>query len=298
MPHSFLDLRRIRYVLAIAEHGSISAAARALHVAQPALSYHLTEIEGQIGARLFDRLKTGIKPTHLGTILITHGRLILEATQVAEDDIRLHAGVNQDLQTIHLAIIPSLASTLAPALIAAFTEHLPTVSLHVIDARSGIAGELVDNGKADIAVQLVSSPDMKEEPLAWEDLYCVTQADDGAGQIDFASMAASRLVLPSKDNPLRRFLEDAADKEGLSIKVHMEVDGFEPRKRVVLAGLGTTVIGARSIFAENLGPDLVARRIVNPELRRPIIMKSRKGLDLALQKRIRTILVEVFKKTG
>ena len=294
MAKGFLDIRRMRYVLSVADHGSVSGAARALNVAQPALSYHLGEIERLIGGMLFERKPTGMEMTLLGHLFVGHAAEIIDRIDEAEGDILRQSACKTVRETIRLAIIPSLASTLTPALYASFSTLMPDYSLHVIDARTAFADELVRTDKADVAVQLTEATHSSEEPLAWEDLYCVTHSSHGSGDMSLAQVAGSNLILPSSGNPLRKFFEDAARKHQIIPNIHMEVDGFEPRKRVVRAGFGTTVIGARSINAEQLGPDLVARRIVEPALQRPIMLKSRRGLAPDLRARIREALVAAF----
>ena len=293
----FLDLRRVRYIVAISDHGSISAAARILNVAQPALSYHLAEMERLIGAVLFERHPTGMTPTTTGLVFIEHGRLILEAARVADEDIqRQIAGVRHQRKTIRLAIIPSLASMMTPMLIDAFGTHMPDKILHVIDARTSFADELIEDGKADLAIKLVPTLNFGEEPLAWERLCCVMRVEDGTGPITFADAAKTRLILPSKENPLRRFLENEAEKLGIVLNVTMEIDGFEPRKRVVLSGHGTTIIGGRSVPSDNLAPHLTARPIVEPDLQRPIVLKCRAGLDARIGLTVRDLLAEIFRR--
>ena len=110
----------------------------------------------------------------------------------------------------------------------------------------------------------------------------------------FAEVASSNLILPATGNPLRVFLEDGARENELSLCVSMEVDGFEPRKRMVRAGLGTTVFGGFSITWDMLEPGLVARRIVQPELWRPIILLSRKGLPPDIRSTSEKVLRSVF----
>lgn len=293
----FLDLRRVRYIVAISDHGSISAAARTLNIAQPALSYHLAEIERLIGTPLFERHPTGMTVTTTGLVFVEHGRLILDAARVADEDIqRQMAGVQHQRKTIRLAIIPSLASMMTPMLIDAFDQRMPDKILHVIDARSSFADELIEDGKADVAIKLVPTLNPGQEPLAWERLCCVMRAEDGTGPISFAEAARSRLILPSRENPLRRFLENEADKLGIVLNVTMEVDGFEPRKRVVLSGHGTTIIGGRSVPTDNLAPHLTARQIVEPDLLRPIVLNYRAGLDARLAVAIRDLLAEIFRR--
>ena len=294
MFQDFLDIRRLRYLIAISDAGSLTAAARALNIAQPALSYHLSELERLIGGSLFNRKSTGMEPTALGLILIGHAVQIVDRIHEAEADVLRRVDEDPAGKKIRLSIIPSLATTLSPALFKAFGKALPKHSLHLIDARSAFAKELLEKEKADFAIQLIADQGLEDEPLAWEEMFCIAPAEHGVAPMEFSEVASSDLILPASGNPLRRFLEDAARENELSLCVSMEVDGFEPRKRMVRAGLGTTVFGEFSIAPEVLEPGLVARRIVEPVLKRPIYLTHRNGLEAEVVSMARTALVNVF----
>ena len=148
-------------------------------------------------------------------------------------------------KTLRLAIIPSLASTVTPAIVAAFATHLPTTVLRIIDARTELARDLIESDRADIAIHLVSLSNPTDEPLAWENLHWITRLEPDAvkGPVPFREVAAARLILPSAENPLRRYLQSVAQEMGVQLNIAMEVDGPDPRKQAVIAGLGTTVFG-------------------------------------------------------
>lgn len=297
MRKGFLDLRRLRYFEAIVRLGSLSAAARDLNIAQPALSHHIAEIERDLGAAVLVRHQSGVRPTELGERLATHAAEILERVRLAEDDLLVLAG-HGDLpeKTIHLAIIPSLASALTAELIAGFAEILPMVDLHLIEARSGYCAALIESGKADIAIQLVNPDEVDSEPLIWETLYWITLRKDrpDPGPVRLAEILQTPLILPSPGNPLRRCLQAEADANGLILNVAREVDGPDPRRRAVLAGLGTTIFGAHSVSPGLLGPQLLAHPIVDPVLTRPIVMMVRKDFEPARAALIRSALKRIL----
>ena len=83
-----MDLRQLRYFLEIVEQGSLTRASETLHVAQPALSFHLRNMEEHLGARLLFRGSTGVRPTEAGELLTRRARLILNEMARTEDEIR------------------------------------------------------------------------------------------------------------------------------------------------------------------------------------------------------------------
>jgi LysR family nitrogen assimilation transcriptional regulator len=299
MRTGFLDLRRLRYFQAIIRLGSLSAAARELNIAQPALTHHIAEIERDLGAPVLVRHQSGVRPTPLGDLLASHAAGVLDRVARAERDLLAESRRGAPLETLHLAIIPSLASALTPALIKGFARSLPGLDLHLIEARSGFGDRLIESGKADIAIQLVNPEDMTGEALIWETLFWITPREGHAkaGPVSLKTVLESRLILPSEGNPLRRCMQAEADARGLKLEVAREVDGPDPRRQAVLAGLGTTVFGAHGVESDLLGTQLVAHPIIDPVLTRPIVMTVRKDFDATLAARIRTTLIEVLAAT-
>ncbi|MBP8938410.1 MAG: LysR family transcriptional regulator, partial [Agrobacterium sp.] len=110
-----LDLRRLRYLVAIADCGSMSAAARQLGIAQPALSHHITELERLVGFPVLHRLARGVKATEKGEVLLSHAREITEKVRQAEAEIRAMAYLDE--RVIRLSLIPSWATAFAPSII-------------------------------------------------------------------------------------------------------------------------------------------------------------------------------------
>ena len=299
MRTGFLDLRRLRYFQAIIRLGSLSAAARELNIAQPALTHHIAEIEQDLGAPVLVRHQSGVRPTPLGDLLSSHAAEVLDRVARAERDLLAEARRGAPLETLHLAIIPSLASALTPALIKGFARSLPGLDLHLIEARSGFGDRLIESGKADIAIQLVNPEQMTGEALIWETLFWITPREGYAtpGPVSLKTVLEARLILPSEGNPLRRCMQAEADARGLKLEVAREVDGPDPRRQAVLAGLGTTVFGAHSVASDLLGAQLVAHPIIDPVLTRPIVMTVRKDFDATLAARIRATLIEVLAAT-
>lgn len=297
--NGYLDLKRLRYFKAIAEHGSLSAAARYLNLAQPALSHHVAELELNIGARLLLRRHDGVDLTELGQVLLRHAVDIGTRVDEAEMELTRLAGRQGAKVKIRLAVISSLAADLTPILVDAFQKDVPEVILRITEAGTQDSRELLEKGHADIAVYLVAEQGEGETPLAVEQLYLVSAPDGGetATPILFADVAEQRLIMPARGNPLREFIEIAAQRASIVLNVALEVDGPGPRRNAILAGMGSTIFGAHSVHGAR-GAGVVARPIVGPTLFRPIIFGARKGLDPALVRRIRDVLAYALTNFG
>ena len=78
-----MDLRQLRYFIAIVEQGSFSKAAETLNVAQPALSLHVRNMEAELGSALLFRSPQGVVATEAGEILIRHARIVIDQLSIA-----------------------------------------------------------------------------------------------------------------------------------------------------------------------------------------------------------------------
>lgn len=296
----FLDTRRMRYFKAIADHGSLSAAARSLRVAQPALSYHITALEDLIGTHLLNRHRGGVNLTEAGELLLRHANEMVAQMERAEAEL-LRIARDQDSKiNIRLAVISSLAADLTPILVEAVSREMPEVILRITESGTLDSRQLLDQGKADVAVYLAGPGNEDGSPLALEQLFLASAGDqqETASPITFAEVTGLRLIMPAMGNPLRVFVENAATEVGRSLNVALEVDGAGPRRNAILAGLGNTIFGAHSVFGAERQAGLVVRPIVEPTMFRPIHFGTRRGLDPVLVTRIRRVLVRSLASFG
>ena len=296
-----LDLRRLRYFLAIAEHGSLSAAARALNLAQPALSYHLAELERLTGQALFERGRDGVTLTEAGRLLRRHAREIAEKVDAAEKAMGSLAKRKARAARLRIAVISSLAADLTPLLVERVAREAPEISLHIIEASTRDIQHKLERGEADMAVYLAGTRGPGEQPLATEQLFFVAPAGEEAGEeggIAFADAARRRLVLPAPGNPLRDFVDTVARQNGLSLDVVLEIDGSRSRWNAVLNGMGCTILGAHSVRSEGLGSGLSVREIAAPRLYRPIYLGSRRDLDPELAGAMSAVLKAALRDLG
>lgn len=295
---SSLDLKRLRYFRAIAEHGSLSAAARALNLAQPALSHHVSELESQFGVKLLVRRHDGVTLTEAGRLLLKHATDITARVERAEAELLRFARNAGTRTRLRLAIITSLAADLTPILVAVLSRELPEVVLHIIESGSRDSRALLDQDEADVAVSL--SPEGPNDHLiASEQLYYVTAQHAGArpDPISFGEVAAGPLVLPAIDNPLRAFVEAVATQARRPLDIVLEVNGSVPRLNAVLAGLGATIVGAHTVLGSDMA-GLVARPIGEPALYRPVYISVRRGFDPELAARLQPLLARVLTDVG
>ena len=127
-----LELRQLRHVLALAEHGSFGRAAAALHMTQPALSRSVKVIEGEVGSRLFERSSSGVSPTEQGHLLLRRARELVDAADELEREVTRHrvGGADQ----LHVGAGSYAAETVVPAAVASFLPDNDLVRVRVVRA--------------------------------------------------------------------------------------------------------------------------------------------------------------------
>src|SRR5918995_5989389 len=118
-----LDVRRMKVLRAVAEHGSFSAAAEALSFTQSAISQHVAALERETGTQLVERLARGVRLTEAGRVLVGHADGILARLEAAEEDLSAIAGLRGG--RLRLGCLPSAGATLAARAVATFHEHHP-----------------------------------------------------------------------------------------------------------------------------------------------------------------------------
>lgn len=280
----------------------MSAAAKVLNISQPALSYHIAELERLTGHVLLLRGRTGATLTEAGRLLRQHARKILAQLEAAETELdALERSGQPPYGRVRLAIISSLSASLIPLLVERVRAEMPGVALHVIEAGTNDIINRLDRGEADMAIYLTGDPSRAEQQLASEQLYFLVRRQAGeraGGAIALADLGWQRLVLPALGNPLRDFVEARARQHGVGLDVVLEVDGLNSRQTAVASGVGGTILGAHAVTHEDLDPDLDVREIVEPRLFRPIFLGVREDLDPHLHRIMGGLLREALLKLG
>lgn len=190
-----MKINQIRDIVAIAEFGSLGAAARHLHLAQPALSRSVRELERQFGTPFFERHARGMVPTPIGAIFIERARSILRDIQRTGDEISQMLGETHGEVVIGLSFVAHIQ--LLPKALEPFRKRYPNVRLQIIDANYPSLEGRLKEGSVDFYVG--PTPGMKTPPeLHLEKLYDNTL-----------------IILGRKNHPLSkaRSISDLADAE-------------------------------------------------------------------------------------
>jgi DNA-binding transcriptional LysR family regulator len=145
-----LDVTRLRVLVAVARHGSVTAAARALNYAQPSVSHHLARLEAETGARLTQRSGRGIQLTDAGHLLAGRAEEILGRLDAAERELAAHVGQRQE--RIRLAGFASAMATIVPTALSRLAAGHPGIDLLLAEAEPPEAMRMLRAGQVDVAL--------------------------------------------------------------------------------------------------------------------------------------------------
>ena len=273
-----IDLRQLRYFVAIVEQGSLSRAAAFLHVAQPALSLHVRNMEADLGTALLFRTPRGVEPTEAGMILLRHARTILDQLTVAEEEIREHQ--NDPEGEVRLGVPGTIGQILAVPLIKAVRLRYPKIKLRIAEAMSGFILEWMREGRVDLAVLYGQADEhgIRTERLLEERLrffgpaasLCSADLPPAGGDLTFGRVAELPLILPGRGHGLRDLLNRHAEAINGGLNTTIDVDSYGNIKSLVEAGLGYSVLPESAIAAETAEDRLRSWTITAPRIVRTI----------------------------
>jgi LysR family nitrogen assimilation transcriptional regulator len=267
-----MDLKQLEYFVRVAELGSFTKAALALDVAQPALSRQVRLLEVELRQNLLIRNGRGATPTEAGKLLMEHGRGILHQVERAREELGRVRGALAGRVAIGLP--PSLSRVLAVPLTRAFREQLPEASLSITEGLSTSMQEWLVTGRLDIAVlyNAQPSPDIEITPLQDEELLLVEPRAPGLAEeppppaVPLAEVAALPLVIPSRPNAIRMYVEGEMAAVGVRLTVALEIDGVSAILDLVADGAGAALL-SRNAVARSIRPSAYRTRPIQPPLR-------------------------------
>jgi LysR family nitrogen assimilation transcriptional regulator len=274
-----MDIRQLRYFIAIVEQGSFSRAAQILHIAQPALSLHVRNIEADLGTQLLFRSPQGVVPTEAGEILLRNARIILDQLVVAEEEIRGHR--NDPSGVVRLGLPGTVSEILSVPLITEARRRYPKIQLRIAEAMSGFVLEWMRDARIDLAViyRKVSDAGLATVELLEEELVFFAPRR-GLGEeialppsgkpLRLADVAGLPMILPGEDHGLRSLLDQHARAARVEMNVSIEVDSYSNIKELVAAGFGCSVLPLNAVSREVQAGSLRSWSITDPPIRRSV----------------------------
>ena len=244
-----MDLRQLQALIAVAEHGTFSAAADALSTVQSNVSAHIAHLERELGATLVDR--SAGRLTQEGEAVVERARRIEAEMTALVADV---ASIRHDVKGgVRVGIIGTTARWLVPPLLDELDARHPGVRLEVVEATSTSLEPQLVNGRLDLAVVNLPLPaaDLVTELLFAEDLLLFVPADHPLARsrkpIQLARLADEQLLLPPRGTGFRDQLDLAAAAAGIRLQSRAELDGLRLIASLAIAGHGCAILPATAI---------------------------------------------------
>jgi DNA-binding transcriptional LysR family regulator len=270
-----MNLKQLQSFVHVAEQGSLARASAATDLAESLISRHVAALESAWGDRLFERTGRGMALSEFGGRMLPEVRAALE--QVARLDAIARESAGVPTGTVHVGVLPSLAPQLLPLVFADLRASAPGVRLHVAEGFSGNLDEQLASGRLDLAVinRYGAAAARGEEVLGTAETCLVGKAGSALlahGSVPFRALAGVPLVLPSVPNGLRQMLDQVARRHGVRLDIVMDVDSSSSMKDVALSGHACTLLPLMAVKEELARGTLGAATVVNPGIRRTIVL--------------------------
>jgi LysR family cyn operon transcriptional activator len=231
-----MELRALKYLIAVAEHGNFTRAAEALHVSQPALSQQILQMEDRLDAVLLDRSGRTVKVTEAGQAYIAHARRALFELESGRRAI--HDVGDLSRGAVRLAMTPTFTAYLIGPLVAAFHARFPAIKVNVLEMSMDTIAAAIEADEVDlgIAFELARCADIESVPLFTESLRVVV-ADHhpwaGRESLDVQSLAEGELALLSKNFVTRVHIDNYLQASQVAPKVAVEVNTISALVEIV-----------------------------------------------------------------
>jgi LysR family hca operon transcriptional activator len=242
-----MELRHLRYFVAVAEEKSITvAAARRLRTAQPSLSRQLRELETEVGARLMTRSARGIELTAAGKTFLDHARLALAQVEAAAAAARRAAHPEQ--RTLALGFLSGCEPEWLPGVMHVLREELPGIEVTISSKHSPQLADGLATGKLDAAFLRPEEryPDLAYKVLVSEPLIVVLPSDHRLASrqaISLKDLAGETFIGMADQAPvLRSIIEDYIRRSGVDIRPTHRVEYLSMAMSVVASTRGVALL--------------------------------------------------------
>ena len=268
-----MEMHQLRYVVAVARTGNFSRAAEQCHVSQPSLSQQIQKLEGELGGRLFDRMKREAKPTPQGDAFLRHAVRVLEevdaARREAKDATDLLSG------TVAIGVLPTIAPYLLPGVMSGFTENFPGVEVIIQEDTTAHLIKLLLAYEIDFALasQPIQDPRLEVRELFAEELLLALPPGHPLTRkrtVCVADLEKDRFIVMKEGHCLGDQVLQFCTRRDLRANISFRSTQLETIQSLVRAGLGVSFVPAMATQSKR--DDLPEyRSLQNPRPQRKIV---------------------------
>jgi DNA-binding transcriptional LysR family regulator len=273
-----MELRQLRYLVALADEHHFTRAAGRLHIAQPALSQQIRRLEDEVGVALVDRTTRHVSLTPAGEMLVGRARRALAEVDAAAAELSELAGVRTG--RIVIGAMRSTGPFDLSALLAAYNARHPGIELIVREEPSEVMLQRLHADALDVAFlsvnRLDAGPDIQLHPLLDEPLVALLAPGHplaGRRRLDMAELRDERFVVFGEGGSLRRIVVQGAREAGFEPALAFESTESARIRAMASRGLGVALLPASE--AEHEGPPVAVVSVRRPALTRDVTLAWR-----------------------
>jgi LysR family nitrogen assimilation transcriptional regulator len=278
-----MNLKQLTYFLKIVESRSMTRAANILHIAQPALSQQVAQLEQEFGTRLLSRSVHGVSPTDTGMLLYRHAKSIMRQVEVTETVLRQSA--SNPTGKVALALPSSTARLVAIPLLRETRARYPGISLELMESPTADLAELVLHGRVDLAITIGNTPSkgLVALPMLVEELYIITHPDAAFPEnvLSVDDLRPLKFVLPGPPNTIRSTIERVFAEADASLEVIAELSATSLLVAATLNGLGATVLPWSAVHDEAARKEIRLSGLKSPKINRQLSLCHAEFLALS-----------------
>jgi len=271
------DVQALRVIRAIADEGSITAAAASLGYSQPALSQQMKRLEQRLGVPVIERVGRTVRLTEAGRVLARHAPAVTTALDAAAGELAELRGLRAG--RVRLIAFPSASPTVVPRLLTDLAEHHPGITITYVEAEPPEAVEAVREDRADIALTF-SYPGDRDDPhgpsarglavnaVGSDDLLAVLPEGHPAAageRVEVSELADENWIAGCPR--CRGHLLELCGRAGFEPRIGFETDNFVAVEGLVAQGIGVATLPRMAVESFPLMPGVITRPLPHAEAR-------------------------------
>lgn len=305
-----MELRQLKYFIAISDSGSFSKAAEQAHVVQSALSQQIAALEAELEVQLLVRSPRGITLTAAGQLFYQQAQHLLRQVEHVKAQVR--EGEGRPGGPVSIGLPNTTAAQLSLPLLEACLKRYPGVALHIMEGMSRQLHRAVTNASVDMVIQFSGQPvhGLKTEKLATEELFLISSAPGQAqaaaardvGEVSLDQLRHMPLLLPERGNGLRDLLDKALLDRGVEVTPLAELGSAARLAEAAIQGVGATLLPWGSFHQAHADGRLRVQRIRGLPIRRDLLLCVSSSMPLTdaasvVHELVRTVVQDVI-RTG
>ena len=273
-----MELRQLRYLIAVAEEQHFTRAAAREHVAQPALSQQIRRLEAELGLTLVQRTTRSVAMTEAGEMLVARARRAIAELEAAKAELQSLAGVQAG--RLSVGALHTMGPVDLSLLLATFHRTHPGVELTVREQSSEELAAMLRDDEVDLAFLSVTermrTHGLTLDRLVSEELVAALPADHRLARrrtVHLADLAGDAFIAFREGSRLRELLESAAATAGFEPRIALETNESRRIRGLGSRGLGVAILPRSD--AEGAGASVAVCTLDGPTLCRDVSLASR-----------------------